>query len=261
MTTINRFINWNNKQGMQYSLILLWMLAMISLPIMKWSFGQDIIPIAVTLALIVQFGAVFFIMVTHLSWGRTSIIFLLVAVSTWGMEYLGSTTGFPFGDYNYTDVLQPQIGHVPLLIPLAWFMMLPPAWVIAQLITGRKRIIAYILVSALAITAWDLFLDPQMVDWGFWIWKDSSGGYFGIPWSNYAGWLLTGTVVTVLVRPYRFELPEAPLLTVYSIVWFLQSIGLAIFWNQPAPALVGSLSMGILLLLGMWNYRKAILND
>lgn len=260
MTTINRLINLDNTQRIQYSLILLWMLAMISLPIMKWTFGRDIIPIAVTFALMVQFCAVFFIMVTHLSWMRTLTVLGLVAVSTWGVEYLGSTTGFPFGEYDYTDVLQPQIGHVPLLIPLAWFMMLPSAWAVAQLITGRGRIISYVIVSALAITAWDLFLDPQMVDWGFWVW-DNPSGYFGIPWSNYAGWLLTGAAVTLLVRPYRFELPAAPLLAVYGVVWFLQSIGLAVFWSQPAPALVGSLAMGALLLLSVRNYRKALLDD
>src|SRR5690606_41755819 len=33
--------------------------------------------------------------------------------------------------------------------------------------------IKFILVSALALTVWDLFLDPQMVAWGFWIWERS----------------------------------------------------------------------------------------
>ena len=148
----------------------------------------------------------------------------------------------------------------PLLIPLAWFMMMPPAWAIAQQIagrlTGRARIAAYVGLSAVAITAWDLFLDPQMVEWGFWEWEHTAGGYFGIPWSNYAGWLLTGIVVTLLVRPYRHNLPIVPLLTVYGVVWFLQSIGLAVFWGQPGPALVGALAMGALLLWAILSYRR-----
>ena len=240
----------DNTQRIQYSLIIFWVLTMISLPIMKWTFGGEIIPTAVTFALMVQFCAVFFIMRTHLGWMRTLSILSLVAVSTWCAEYIGSSTGFPFGEYDYTDVLQPQIGHVPLLIPLAWFMMLPSAWAVAQLIAGRGHILNYVIISALAITAWDLFLDPQMVQWGFWIW-DKPSGYFDIPWSNYAGWLLTGAAVTLLVRPYRFDLPTRPLLIVYGAVWFLQSIGLAVFWNQPAPALVGSISMGALLILSI----------
>jgi hypothetical protein len=51
------------------------------------------------------------------------------------------------------------------LVPLAWLMMLPPAWAVARLVAGGPGI-AFILTAALAFTAWDLFLDPQMVAWG-----------------------------------------------------------------------------------------------
>ena len=253
-------IRTNPEQRLQYGLIAAWALAMIALPIFKWVFGTDIIPAAVTFALLVQFAAVTVIMVTAIGWRQTLIALTLVAVATWAVEFIGSSTGFPFGSYDYTDALQPQLGHVPLLIPLAWFMMMPPAWAIAQQIagrlTGRARIAAYVGLSAVAITAWDLFLDPQMVEWGFWEWEHTAGGYFGIPWSNYAGWLLTGIVVTLLVRPYRHNLPIVPLLTVYGVVWFLQSIGLAVFWGQPGPALVGALAMGALLLWAILSYRR-----
>ncbi len=248
-----RFGQLRRAEQAAYALIIVWVLAMIALPIMKWIWGTGIIPVAVTFALMMQFCAVLVIM--WQGWGgrRTLIAFGLVAVATWGIEFIGSSTGFPFGAYDYTDVLQPQIGHVPLLIPLAWFMMLPAAWAVAEVIAGRDKVWAYVAVSAVAITAWDLFLDPQMVDWGFWVWANPQG-YFGIPWSNYAGWLLTGAIVTMLVRPYRHALPIFPLLVVYGVVWFLQSIGLAIFWGQPGPALVGALAMGALLLVAGRRY-------
>lgn len=261
MTTLTRLTNTlstielSRTQRIQSGLIATWILAMIMLPILKWIFGRDIIPFGVTFALLVQFTAVLSITWTQLGGRQTLIMLGLVATATWGIEYVGSSTGFPFGAYDYTDILQPQFGHVPLLIPLAWFMMLPSAWVVAASITGRHNTWLYVIVSALAITAWDLFLDPQMVDWGFWVWSNP-GGYFGIPWSNYAGWLLTGVIVTLLVRPYRFNLPALPLLTVYGVVWFLQSIGLAVFWGIPGPALFGSLAMGLLLFWAVRNYRS-----
>jgi lycopene beta-cyclase len=113
-----------------------------------------------------------------------------------------------------------------------------------------------VAASSAAITAWDLFLDPQMVNWGFWEWE-LDGAYFGIPLSNYAGWLLTGAVVTLMVRPWRFALPLEPLLVVYAVVWFLQTVGLAVFWGQPGPALVGSLVMGGMLYRAVSRYRAA----
>ncbi|GAB4526637.1 MAG: carotenoid biosynthesis protein [Anaerolineae bacterium] len=254
MTTLNRFtdqlISLPVKVRLQYALIVAWMLAMIAVPILKWTYGEDIIPTAITFALLVQFTAVLYAVYQAWGWRSTLITFALVAVSTWGAEYLGSTTGFPFGSYDYTDRLQPQIGHVPVLIPLAWFMMLPSAWTVAERLAGRRQILAYIAISAAAMTAWDLFLDPQMVGWGFWVWENPQG-YFGIPWVNYAGWLLTSAVVTVIVRPWRYAMPVVPLLTIYGVVWFLQSVGLAVFWGQPGPALVGSVVMGALLWLAV----------
>lgn len=237
-----------------------WVLAMIAVPIARWTWGDSIIPTAATLTSTLQFAAVFAIL-THV-WGvkRTLLVFVITAILTWAAEALGSKTGIPFGQYHYTDLLQPQIVGVPLLIPLAWFMMLGPAWAIAKAILGNsQRQITFAAISALAITAWDLFLDPQMVGWGFWAWSDpaAQSGYFGIPWINYFGWLLTAFIVTLVVRPARWPLPVIPLLAIYGIVWVLQSIGLAVFWGQPGPALWGSLAMGALLLLALIRGRRS----
>ena len=265
MTTFTRLtdqisdIQLKRSDLVQYGLIAGWILAMIALPIIKWVFGEQIIPAAVTFALLIQFCAVITIVQNGLGWRATWMTFGIVAVTTWFMEFMGSSTGFPFGEYDYTNLLQPQIGHVPLLIPLAWFMMLPSAWSVAGLIAGRENKLAYIGVSAIAITAWDLFLDPQMVDWGFWVWENPVG-YFGIPWVNYGGWLLTGALVTLIVRPYRFDLPILPLLVIYAVVWFLQSVGQAIFWGQVGPAIVGSIVMGALLLISIRKYLKSTLS-
>ena len=42
---------------------------------------------------------------------------------------------------------------LPLLVPLAWLMMLPPAWAVSQRITGRVSGVAFVAVSALAFTS------------------------------------------------------------------------------------------------------------
>lgn len=248
----NSSISITRNNLLVISLITLWVLSMIMLPIAKWLWGTDVIPTGVTLSAVLQAVTVF--VIVRASWGlrRTTITFALVAFLTWGAEAIGSRTGFPFGHYNYTDMLQPQFAHVPLLIPIAWFMMLPAAWTVAQLITGKRNTIRkqimFIVVSAIALTAWDLFLDPQMVAWGFWVWENPSG-YFGIPWINYFGWLLTAAVVTAVVRPA--ELNPVPLLFIYGTVWFLQSFGQFFFWDQMGPAIIGFVVMGSILALAL----------
>lgn len=238
-----------------------WIISMISLPILKWIWGESIIPFAAFTGVIFQFLAVFTILLP--AWGirKTIITTLVVAIMTWGAEAIGSTTGFPFGAYHYTELLQPQLTGVPLVIPLAWMMMLAPSWALAEVTVKRiedariKRLL-FVFISSLAITAWDLYLDPQMVGWGFWAWQFPEG-YFGIPWINYLGWIVVSALVTIIVRPDK--LPVKPLILVYGIVWILQAIGLAFFWGQPGPALFGFLGMGSLLLLA-YTQRHENLN-
>ncbi len=228
-----------------------WILSMISLPIARWTWGDSVIPVSALIGVIFQFAAV--VSILQARWGtrRTLITVMVVGVLTWGIEAIGSKIGVPFGVYSYTDLLQPQLFGVPLLIPLAWMMMLAPSWAVASVIVRRERSswrkrAAFVLISALAITAWDLYLDPQMVGWGFWVWAQPSG-YFGIPWVNFLGWILTGAVVTAIVRPDN--LPITPLMVIYGIVWVLQAIGLAVFWGQPGPSFFGFAAMGGLLAL------------
>jgi hypothetical protein len=104
----------------------------------------------------------------------------------------------------------------------------------------------FVGVSALAFTAWDLFLDPQMVAWGFWVWAEP-GGYFGIPWINFVGWAGSAALLTFLARPLSPSI--RPLLVIYTVTWLLQTVGQWLFWPMPGPALCGFVAMGIFVLL------------
>jgi uncharacterized membrane protein len=247
----------------QMALLTLWVLLMLSFPIVDWTLGWEAMVSAVILGVLAQVFAVMAIL--WQAWGaaKTLAVSAAVVALSWAAEALGSTTGLPFGTYGYTSALQPQLLHVPVLIPLAWLMMLPPAWAVAQAISTnlalRWRASAFITLSALAMTAWDLLLDPQMVSWGLWEWRNP-GGYFGIPWSNYLGWLLVSGLITALfiglIRPRR--LPVAPLLLIYTITWLLETGGQALFWGLPGPALVGGIFMGGLTIWGWRAHLKIV---
>jgi putative membrane protein len=142
-------------------------------------------------------------------------------------------------------------------------MMLPPAWAAADLIIGTG-LRWFALISGLAFTAWDLFLDPQMVRWNLWQWEDTprstpkeegadlqrTKGYFGIPWSNYLGWWLTAWGLTALLGPTDF--PMAPLFLIYVLTWFLEAFGQFVFWHWPGPAIGGLVGMGVFV-IGAWS--------
>src|ERR1700753_3926373 len=101
-------------------------------------------------------------------WKRTAIFFLASALVTYAMEEIGVRTGWVFGAYHYSDLLGPKLGHVPVLIPLGWFMMIYPSWMVARaLLQGLNTrswpgIALQALIAAMTMTAWDVVMDPGM---------------------------------------------------------------------------------------------------
>jgi uncharacterized membrane protein len=93
-----------------------------------------------------------------------------------------------------------------------------------------------------------------MVAWGFWVWDTPSGIYFGIPLSNYVGWLFVAALITILARP--IHLKAMPLTLIYGMVWFLQSFGQAFFWRQIGPAFIGCLAMGSIMMVAYWRSHE-----
>ena len=233
--------------------IAAWLITTISIPILRWVVGDGVLHQGVIAGVLLQTAAV--LAISYQAWGTRTVLRIaaIVIALSWAIERVGSTTGIPFGPYHYTEALAPLVGGVPAVIAPAWLMMLVPAWAVAYAITGSVRGWRFVLVSALAFTAWDLFLDPQMVAWGYWVWE-IPGIYFGIPLVNYTGWLLASALLTAIARPPR--LPLAPLLFIYGAVWFLQSVGLAIFWQMPGPALFGFAGMGFFVLWSLRSMRR-----
>lgn len=112
-------------------------------------------------------------------------------------EHVGTGYGFPFSGYGYTGMLGPKLlGRVPYLIPLSWFLMAAPSWVLARrLVPGAARWVPRVGLAALLLVVWDLALDPAMSYLApYWVWE-RSGSYYGMPWVNLAGWFGTGLVL------------------------------------------------------------------
>ncbi len=141
---------------------------------------------------------------------------------TWLIELIGVGTGWPFGRYAYSESVTyercpspelcsdlesvthhiPALLGVPVIVPLAWFMMAYATNRLAWLISER-RLVRWLWASA-SLCAWDLILDPQFLldpqlrGHGWWVWFHPSPALPGIPsipLSNYAGWLIAAAAV------------------------------------------------------------------
>ena len=182
---------------------------------------------------------------------RWAAAFLAITVPIgWLVEAVGTKTGLPFGDYTYTDALGWSLLEVPLVIPLAWSMMAYPALLAAQRLTTSRP--AAVFVGAGLFASWDLFLDPQMVTAGYWVWNridTTLPGIADIPVQNFLGWLLVALVLMALLDrlPRRAADDRVP---VVMLSWVYPSnvMAAAVFFGRPGVAAWGALAMGVFVL-------------
>jgi putative membrane protein len=140
---------------------------------------------------------------------------------------------------------------VPVIVPLAWMMMAWPALVVARALAQRP--VAVALVGGAALASWDLFLDPQMVAAGHWVWADPMPALPfvpGVPLSNYAGWVVVAILMTAalhrLVGPTGTgQAPVSrPAAALYLWAYASSVVAHAVFFGLPGSAVVGGLVMG-----------------
>ncbi|MBA3805857.1 MAG: carotenoid biosynthesis protein [Acidobacteria bacterium] len=121
-----------------------------------------------------------------------------VALAGFVVEAIGVRFGVPFGHYNYTGVLQPQLLGVPVVMGLAWMALVAFACDFASRLNLSPWLTT--MVAALWTTATDLVIDPLAANkFGYWTW-DQEGIYYGIPFTNFVGWFVTGLLACRIIR-------------------------------------------------------------
>jgi putative membrane protein len=123
----------------------------------------------------------------------------LLSIYAYGIELLGVTTGFPYGAFEYGIDLGPMLfGLVPVGLPVFFFPLVLNAYLLVLLLLGEWAASTPVrLLSVIGtVLAIDLVLDPGAVALGFWTY-DGGGAFYGVPWSNYAGWMLSASVAVL----------------------------------------------------------------
>lgn len=205
-------------------------------------------------------------------WRRTSQSLAVCFVLSFAAEAIGTTTGYPFGPYVYTDRLGFLIaGLVPFNIPTSWFYLLVAGLgICGRLLSARDDAankLWWAFVASLILTGWDLVMDPAMFRTEHWLWQlpDLSDApawqrvlgtdaYFGVPPANFLGWVLTGTIVAramlAIIPPSEWVARVAPHrfpLVLYAVNGILP-ITICLRWGMAPAGLVGLVAMGLPLL-------------
>lgn len=169
---------------------------------------------------------------------------LLISVTlSASAELIGTNTGLPFGSYSYSDLLGAKIlGDVPWVIPLSWFTMVFPAFLLTRHFLRGRSFVIIALASGFLLTIWDLSLDPAMSKLvPYWIWGQE-GSFYGMPLINLFGWWLTGFLISLVFCALvpKFELNQ------YDVKW----LGGYFAINTGLP-------LGMCLTAGFWGVLAA----
>jgi uncharacterized membrane protein len=181
--------------------------------------------------------------------GRPAVVVLALStvVGGFAVEVLGVHTGFPFGRYRYQGSLGTTLFGVPLVIACAWPMLAWPSALAARHLAHSYPV--RVLLGAWALTAWDVFLDPQMVAAGHWRWLHPSPHLPGVPTvplTDYLGWFAVALLVSAALQRGLIATSAGdrwPLMF-YVWTWAASTLALVAFLDLPTAALWGCAAMG-----------------
>lgn len=156
-------------------------------------------------------------------------------------EVIGVKTGWPFGQYLYTGVLQPLFAGVPIVVAGAWMILF--AYV------AQMRV--HPILSALWMTSIDLVIDPLASnDLAYWKWHEG-GPYFGVPILNFIGWFAVCLIIFYIPRARAPRSSSIQMLG-RTVIFFFCAIAAAHHYLFPA-------FFGVALAaLGYWRFRRTI---
>ena len=223
------------------------------------------------------FAAFLLACVPHVGWRRTLTFTVVGYLIAFTSEWLSINTGFPYGWYYYIDTTRNQelwIAGVPFFDSLSYvflsycsystalFILSPLkswSWNFATLETRRiRRSCSALVLGAFLQTFLDIVIDPVALQGRRWFLGQiygyrEPGLHFGVPLSNYGGWLLTSLFLVgafQLIDARRltaapsgvFNLPFRPLLgPVLYLSVLLFNWGVTLWIGEQFMALCGIL--------------------
>lgn len=179
-------------------------------------------------------------------WGTKKTLYFFVIATLVGssFELLSLNTGIPFGHYIYTTELGPKIGQLPIFIPLLWASI-----GFYSMQAGGKYIMPFLMVTL------DLAFDPRYSG-HLWIWT-STTQYFGDPWTNFVGWLITSVFITLIfyLMSRNSDKLDLRAITFYYLFGIDNCIS-DIYSKLLDPAIISAIIFTSTFLLLIFIYRK-----
>ena len=239
------------------------------------------------------FAAYLLACVPHVGWKRTAAFTVAGYLIAFASEWLSINTGFPYGWYYYIDTTSHRelwVAGVPFFDSLSYvflaycsyatalFILSPLKswrWNLVTLETRAiRRSLSALVLGAFLQTFLDIVIDPVALQGRRWFLGQiygyrESGVHFGVPLSNYGGWLLTSLLLVAafqVIDARRLadapkgvcDLPFRALLgPVLYLSVLLFNIGVTLWVGERFMALCGMLMFALpILIVSILAFRR-----
>lgn len=138
---------------------------------------------------------------TDLGWRRTLLFGAWVWPLAWLSEFCSTRTGLPFGFYTYTGYTRGRelfIADIPFMDALSFTFLAYASFCLARGVLGRGASpLGVTALGGLLMMFLDVVIDPAAVRGDRWFlgeifYYPDGGLYFGVPVTNFVGWLVVG---------------------------------------------------------------------
>lgn len=118
-------------------------------------------------------------------------------------ELASTRVGIPFGLYHYTGTTQGRelyVGNVPLFDPLSFPFLAYASWCLARWTLPRASRASVVALAGVLMMLLDVVIDPAAARGDRWFlgrifYYPDGGEYFGVPLTNFAGWMVVGWLI------------------------------------------------------------------
>ncbi|HEY4194426.1 MAG TPA: carotenoid biosynthesis protein [Mucilaginibacter sp.] len=157
------------------------------------------------------------VLFSHQNFDRRLFLFVLcIFVLGYTAEWIGVNKHLLFGNYQYGQTLGFQLGKVPLIIGVNWFLLIYAAGVFMQRSRIRNMLLR-VITGAIILVLLDILIEPVAMHLDYWHWLGNV-----IPQSNYYCWFFVSAFMLVLFEKFHFKKQGivGPVLLVTQFVFF-----------------------------------------
>ena len=151
-----------------------------------------------------------------IGWHRTAWFFGLASLTSFICEYASTRTGIPFGWYEYTGSTADQelyLSNIPFIVPISFSFLLFASYCLALFFLPARTSWAVFGLTVLFAILIDMVIDPVALRGDQWFLGQlyrywDPGIHFGVPFTNYIGWIAMSSIPLVLYFQLDQHLPQ-----------------------------------------------------